>query len=147
MKLSEFNKAFPAACDKIYKTVGNKIEYNKKDAVRMSKKMIPIMATEFGIPKKDIIDHQDLISEIFLDISPAYIKIQKFDGILLACAFALLEGTGREKRGFGKWLMIRSIFMGGIKNTLRDCESISGIRFLEYWHSKQIANIEVVMKS
>ena len=118
MKLRDFNTKYSMACDKIYKTVGNKEQYKKKDAVKMSKKAMAIIAAEFSIDKDEVKANELQITELLNEYSSTLVKVQGFDGILLACAFAVLEGTGKEKVGFGKWLMFRSVFMGGIKSSV-----------------------------
>ena len=117
MKLADFNNKYSKACDKVYSTVGHKEYYKKKYAIKMSKRALKIMANEFGISMSLISEHELRIAEILNDYTFTLFKAQGFDGILLSCAFAALEGTGMERPGFGKWLMFRSIFLSGIKSS------------------------------
>ncbi len=114
MKFREFKKIYPEACDEIYNIIGDKKEYSKKDALKMAKKAIPIFAKRFQISKKSINERQQEIDERISDYVEPFFKVNGFDGILMGICFGLLEGSGKEKIGFGKWTMVKSLFCGGI---------------------------------
>lgn len=117
MKFKVFINKFATACDEIYEIVGDKPEYSKKDGAIMFEGAFPIFSKAFEIPDSEMEKNMDVITEKLRIHMPVLSRNNSFEGCLLALAFSILEGTKREKNNFGKSIMFRSLFLGGIRFT------------------------------
>lgn len=115
MKCKVFINKFATACDEIYEIVGDKPEYTKKDGERMIVGAFPIFSKAFEIPTSEVEKNMDVIAEKMKKYLPSLTKFSSFEGSLLALAFSILEGTGREGSHFGQTILLRSLFLGGIR--------------------------------